>query len=377
VLEQANVATWDCRRCLKRRYAVERPAFCATCGRSNSYVASSVPVPNAIGRRVRRVPPPARPLDAAPSAPELETDSASDRAPETASSEPESGQVEPIRPAPAPAARPTGGIWASEVVDEEIERATSDWSAWRYVTSDLPLKKLTLIGAPAGTGKTRALVRVARGVIRTMRRPVVFVCIDAMQPAEMRACARDVGFTGEDLEQLLLVDACELEQLEQLVAELRPALVVIDAFANLTVAGEACLAGTHAEKTAVPRILAMAEAANAAIALVLHMQGSGQKYSIGRPTKQSCHLIVDMQKVEEPFPGVLLRIGPEENPKNRCGPAHRKLLLEFDDRGALKLHRSETRLQGAEDESAKGWAKHETGEMLTRLGIPREQRGER
>lgn len=217
-------------------------------------------------------------------------------------------------------------------------RAPSGWEPFRRVTGDLPRRYLSLVEAPAGSGKTRAMLRVAGGVVRTMRRPVLYACVE-QSISLVRSMAEANGVTADELGPggVAFLPGLELEQVAAAARELRAALVVVDAFKPSTFGGSECIPGSQAEKAATLYLLKLAGDIDGAIALMLHFTGDGTRASVGSAPRQNAELVVSLQKLAEPLGAIELACGLQQK-KNRTWPDHHTALLRMGARGELLTH---------------------------------------
>lgn len=173
------------------------------------------------------------------------------------------------------------------------------------MTCDLPRKRLTLLGGPRGTGKTRMMLTVAGGIVQHTGRPVIYFASDGQSIGELRANAEELGL-AEELRLIALVEGPHLETLAEVARDIHPILMIVDALKPSHIHGERCKADSPAERFALELLLGadphvaggLSDECDSAIVAMLHMQSDQRDYSVGGQVQQRCSVIVRVDPLE-------------------------------------------------------------------------------
>lgn len=214
--------------------------------------------------------------------------------------------------------------WAADASAELVARAPSGVRGFDRVTGGgLARGVVTFLGGARGTGKSTLALNVASGVAGAGLGPVLVAPLEQGREAARRMLDEQ----GSPPAGIAFSETPDVDELGAMVAELRPALVVVDSWKMLRVGGRTARSNTLAERASVLAFQATARAHQCAVLGILHMQASNPRaYAAGSALLQLCD--------------VLLRFDP-------LGEGRARLLCDGKNRYGTALERSDFRRDDA------------------------------
>lgn len=241
---------------------------------------------------------------------------------------PQCGSADPLvertGAARVPAGSPARTVSITEATSAQTERLPTGWNEVdRVLGGGLVKGSVVLLGGEPGVGKSTLLLQLAGGIAAPV---VVASAEESAQQVAMRAVR-----TGVVAESIELVSDDNVDAIVALVAETRPAVLIVDSIQTVGVGEIPSAPGSVAQvRESAARLIRLAKTDDVVVVLVGHVTKDG-----GLAGPKILEHMVDVVLYLEGDPDRGLRV--LRSNKNRFGATHTAGMFDMQDDGLVEV----------------------------------------